>query len=112
MDRPSHEVYTHSHQPVVLASHGSRTAEEAAGFGHRIMKRVTGETFDTGLSQVAVTISVGIAQITGEDGVKPDDLILFVNDSTGFFSIAVGEYHARCKWDAMRLQLFLCKACW
>ncbi len=32
MPRPDHEVYTHSHQPVVLASHASRTAEEAAGF--------------------------------------------------------------------------------
>ncbi|NNL97779.1 MAG: methyltransferase domain-containing protein [Acidimicrobiia bacterium] len=32
MSRPGNEVYTHSHQPVVLASHGSRTAEEAAAF--------------------------------------------------------------------------------
>ena len=32
MDRPDHEVYTHSHQPVVLSSHASRTAEEAAAF--------------------------------------------------------------------------------
>jgi ubiquinone/menaquinone biosynthesis C-methylase UbiE len=32
MSRPNDEVYTHSHQPVVLASYGSRTAEEAAAF--------------------------------------------------------------------------------
>lgn len=32
MARPTNEVYTHSHEPVVLASHGSRTAEEAAAF--------------------------------------------------------------------------------
>ena len=32
MPAPDHEVYTHSHQPVVLASHGARTAEEAAAF--------------------------------------------------------------------------------
>lgn len=32
MPQPDHEVYTHSHQPVVLAAHGSRTAEEAAAF--------------------------------------------------------------------------------
>lgn len=32
MPQPENEVYTHSHQPVVLASHGSRTAEEAAAF--------------------------------------------------------------------------------
>jgi ubiquinone/menaquinone biosynthesis C-methylase UbiE len=32
MARPANEVYSHSHQPVVLASHGSRTAEEAAAF--------------------------------------------------------------------------------
>jgi len=32
MARPDDEVYTHSHEPVVLASHASRTAEEAAAF--------------------------------------------------------------------------------
>ncbi len=32
MARPENEVYTHSHQPVVLAAHASRTAEEAAAF--------------------------------------------------------------------------------
>ena len=32
MPRPEHEVYTHSHEPVVLASHAGRTAEEAAAF--------------------------------------------------------------------------------
>lgn len=32
MSRPDNEVYTHSHQPVVLTSYGSRTAEEAAAF--------------------------------------------------------------------------------
>lgn len=32
MSRPDQEIYTHSHQPVVLASHASRTAEEAARF--------------------------------------------------------------------------------
>lgn len=32
MPAPDHEVYTHTHQPVVLASHGARTAEEAAAF--------------------------------------------------------------------------------
>ncbi|NNC92251.1 MAG: methyltransferase domain-containing protein [Acidimicrobiia bacterium] len=32
MARPDNEVYTHSHQPVVLASYGTRTAEEAAAF--------------------------------------------------------------------------------
>ena len=32
MARPDNERYTHSQQPVVLASYGSRTAEEAAAF--------------------------------------------------------------------------------
>ncbi len=32
MGKPEHEVYTHSHNAVVLASYGSRTAEEAAAF--------------------------------------------------------------------------------
>ena len=32
MARPDNEVYTHSQQPVVLASYGTRTAEEAAAF--------------------------------------------------------------------------------
>jgi ubiquinone/menaquinone biosynthesis C-methylase UbiE len=32
MARPDNEVYTHTHEPVVLASHASRTAEDAAAF--------------------------------------------------------------------------------
>jgi ubiquinone/menaquinone biosynthesis C-methylase UbiE len=32
MSGPRDEIYTHSHQPLVLASHSSRTAEEAAAF--------------------------------------------------------------------------------
>ncbi|MGI9647819.1 MAG: methyltransferase domain-containing protein, partial [Acidimicrobiia bacterium] len=32
MARPDDEVYTHTHEPVVLASHAARTAEEAAAF--------------------------------------------------------------------------------
>ena len=32
MSRPDHEIYTHSHRPIVLAAHGRRTAEEAAAF--------------------------------------------------------------------------------
>lgn len=32
MARPRNEVYTHSHQPIVLEAHAGRTAEEAASF--------------------------------------------------------------------------------
>jgi ubiquinone/menaquinone biosynthesis C-methylase UbiE len=57
MARPDDEVYTHSHQPVVLASHASRTAEEAAAF---LLNHLTPgmQVLDIGCGPGSITIGL------------------------------------------------------
>jgi ubiquinone/menaquinone biosynthesis C-methylase UbiE len=70
MPRPEHEVYTHSHQPVVLASHASRTAEEAAAF---LLNHLTPgmRLLDLGCGPGSITIGlaryVAPAEVVGID---------------------------------------------
>lgn len=70
MPRPEHEVYTHSHQPVVLASHGGRTAEEAAAFLLNHLKPGM-RLLDLGCGPGSITIGlaryVAPAEVVGVD---------------------------------------------
>jgi ubiquinone/menaquinone biosynthesis C-methylase UbiE len=70
MPRPEHEVYTHSHQPVVLASHAGRTAEEAAAFLLNHLKPGM-RLIDLGCGPGSITIGlaryVAPAEVVGVD---------------------------------------------
>lgn len=56
---PEHEVYIHSHAPVVVASHGSRTAAEAAAF---VLPRLSTDATVIDLGCGPGSITVGLAQ--------------------------------------------------
>ncbi|NNL71565.1 MAG: methyltransferase domain-containing protein [Acidimicrobiia bacterium] len=74
MPGPDHEVYTHTHQPVVLASHGARTAEEAAAF---LLNHLTPgmRVLDLGCGPGSITIGlaryVAPALVVGVDNSEP-----------------------------------------
>ena len=65
MGRPENEVYTHSHQPIVLAAHAQRTAEEAAAF---LLNHLTPgmRVLDIGCGPGSITI--GLARYAAPGG--------------------------------------------
>jgi ubiquinone/menaquinone biosynthesis C-methylase UbiE len=62
------EVYTHSHAPVVVAAHATRTAEEAAAF---VLPRLESDMrlLDIGCGPGSISIGLGkyVAQVVGLD---------------------------------------------
>jgi SAM-dependent methyltransferase len=61
---PNHEVYTHSHHPVVVAAHAARIAEEAAAF---MLPRLDDDMaiIDLGCGPGSITVGLGDAVAEG-----------------------------------------------